>query len=40
MRTIIYFFAVLLPLLTLGCEKTIHEVRAPLPVPTAVAYRG
>jgi hypothetical protein len=40
MKSIIYFFALMLPLLSLGCEKTIHEVSSPLPTPTAaVALR-
>jgi hypothetical protein len=35
MRTIIYTLAVLIPLLSLGCEKTIHEVNSPMPIPGA-----
>jgi hypothetical protein len=35
MKSIIYFFALLLPLLAVGCEKTIHEVNSPVPMPNA-----
>ncbi len=35
MKTILYSLAVLLPLLSLGCEKTVHEVQSPTPSPIA-----
>jgi hypothetical protein len=35
MRATICLLAVLVPLLSLGCEKTIHEVNTPLPPPAA-----
>ena len=35
MKTTLTLLAVLLPLLSLGCEKTIHEVQSPLPLPGA-----
>lgn len=35
MKHAIYFLALLLPLLTLGCEKTVHEATSPLPIPSA-----
>jgi hypothetical protein len=35
MKTTLTLLAVLLPLLSLGCEKTIHEVQSPLPMPGA-----
>jgi hypothetical protein len=38
MKIPIYFLAVLIPLLTLGCEKTIHEVRSPMPMPSAISF--
>jgi hypothetical protein len=37
MRATIYMLAVLFPLLSLGCEKTVHEVSSPLPMPSAIA---
>jgi len=37
MKITISLFALLLPLLSLGCEKTIHEVQSPLPLPNAAA---
>jgi hypothetical protein len=39
MKAIILLFAVLVSLLSLGCEKTIHEVQSPLPGPSAAAWR-
>ena len=35
MKTTLTLLAVLVPLLSLGCEKTIHEVQSPLPMPSA-----
>jgi hypothetical protein len=35
MKTTLTLLAVLVPLLCLGCEKTIHEVESPLPMPGA-----
>jgi hypothetical protein len=37
MKITISLFAVLFALLSLGCEKTVHEVRSPLPLPNASA---
>jgi hypothetical protein len=35
MKITLYFLAVLIPLLSMGCEKTIHEVRSPISIPSA-----
>jgi hypothetical protein len=35
MKTTLILLALFVPLLTLGCEKTIHEVQSPLPMPNA-----